>query len=341
MGGAKSFTLGVVVVSFRSGDVLPACLDSLLASEGARLKIVVVDNASPDDTVARVTNWAGAAGGTTAPLEIIQETDVGRELNALTLVRARLNRGYAGGVNLGLLALGAQTDAIWILNPDCVVAPNTARLYIEAAQERPGYGLMSCRTLHHDHPELIQSDGGRINRTTGVCAQVNGGLPAATTPAPDTKLLDWLTGANLVVSPEFVARVGPMRDDYFLYYEEVDWAFRRGGAPLVYVEGAKVFHHAGTSIGSGGYNRRPSPFANFFNHRSRLRFARRHLSPAPVGAYAFSLAKAAQLVLKGAPEEAWAIIAGTFGLPPPRKVAEAFADPETRALALGAAHTVR
>ncbi|WP_397418359.1 glycosyltransferase family 2 protein [Phenylobacterium sp.] len=341
MGEAAPFTLGVVIVSFRSGDVIPACLDSLLASHDVRLKIVVVDNASPDDTVARLTDWAGSALGSKPRLDRLDESGVGRELGGLTLIQGRLNRGYAGGVNLGLAALTGQVDAIWVLNPDCVVAPDTARLYADAALARPDFGLMSCRTLHHDHPDVIQSDGGRINRATGVCSQVNAGLPAATTPPPDPSELDWLTGANLVVSPGFLARVGPMRDDYFLYFEEVDWAFRRGDAPLVHVPGAKVYHHAGTSIGSGGYHRRPSAFANFFNHRNRLRFARQYFSPVPIAAYAYSLAKAAQLVLKSAPDEAWAIIAGSFELPPPREVGAKFTDPETRALALGRSHTVR
>lgn len=337
MGKAEDFTLGVVIVSFRSGDVILACLDSLLASQGARLKIVIVDNASPDDTVSRLHDWAAEG----RDLAVLGESEVGSALGGVTLIKGRLNRGYAGGVNMGLSALAGQADAIWVLNPDCVVAPDTARLYVEAAQARPGFGLMSCRTLHFDHPDIIQSDGGRINRKTGLCSQIHGGLPAATTPGPDPASLDWLTGANLVVSPAFLDRVGPMRDDYFLYYEEVDWAFRRGDAPLVYVEGAKVFHHAGTSIGSAGYNRRPSPFANYFNHRNRLWFARRYLSRFPVGAYAYSVAKAGQLVLKGAFDEAWAILAGAFGLRPPREVSEKFSDPETRALALGRAHTVR
>ena len=182
---ARNFTLGVVIVSFRSGDVIQACLESLLSSEDATLKIVIVDNASPDDTVQRLVAWAS----TTHELTIVEEGDVGRDLKGLTLVKAQLNRGYAGGVNLGLAALKGQADAIWVLNPDCVVARDTARLYVEAARAQPDFGLMSCRTLHHDRPDMIQSDGGRISRVTGVCSQVNSGCRRPRRRHPTFRLL--------------------------------------------------------------------------------------------------------------------------------------------------------
>jgi GT2 family glycosyltransferase len=348
--------IGVVIVSFRSGDVILECLESLLAVTDAPMRIVVVDNASPDDTCERIAAWAAGSepflpksdspvqlvpAPKPLPLAIIDEDGTVGPPGRLTLVRARVNRGYAGGVNLGLRILQGHVAAYWILNPDCVVGPDAPRAYRDALIRSERYGLMSCRTLHYSHPDVIQSDGGYVDRQTGVCHQINARAPEGATSPPDPGALEWLTGANLLVSQAFLDQVGPMEDDYFLYYEEVDWAFRRGDLPLVMSPEGRVYHHAGTSIGSGAYERRPLPFANYFNHRNRIRFARRRLGGAGPLAYAYSLAKAAQLVLKGAPDEAWAIIAGTFELKPPREVSEKFTDPETRALALGRSHTVR
>ena len=79
----------------------------------------------------------------------------------------------------------------------------------------------------------------------------------------------------MVVSRDFLARVGPMREDYFLYYEEVDWALRRGDLPLAFAGDAIVYHHGGTSIGTGRLDERPSAFSNYFNYRNRMRFMRR------------------------------------------------------------------
>jgi GT2 family glycosyltransferase len=195
--------------------------------------------------------------------------------------------------------------------------------------------MMSCRTVFYDWPDRIQSAGGRVDRLTGVCHQRNYNAPVDAALTLDGSSLDWVTGANLLVSPAFLDRVGLMREDYFLYYEEVDWAFRRGEMPIVFLPGPVVYHRGGTAIGSGTLDRRPSPFSNYFNHRNRIRFARRFLSRWPVFAYLYGLAKAVQLVLLGSVAEAHAVVAGMFELPPPRAVEAKLHDANAAALAFG------
>jgi GT2 family glycosyltransferase len=343
-------TVGVVVVSFCSKDVIIECLETLLASDGVKLKIVVVDNASPDGTPQALKAWAsgeapylqpdGSPLPATVPaakplaLRVLAEGEPAGSLGQLTLLQSSVNRGFAGGVNAGLRALEGQVDWYWILNPDCAVPNYTAREFVAATADNPGFALMSSRTVYYDHPEQVQTDGGLINRHTGMCRQEGYGA-ALTTRLPDAANLDWLTGANLFVSPEFLKRAGPMIEDYFLYYEEVDWAFRRGGMPLALAPGALVYHHGGTTIGTGSIARRPSPFANYFNHRNRIRFAKRHLGGWALGAYAYGIAKAGQVLLAGAADEAYAILAGMFDLRPPQSVVQRFPDPRAARLALG------
>jgi GT2 family glycosyltransferase len=111
-----------------------------------------------------------------------------------------------------------------------------------------------------------------------------------------------------------------MVEDYFLYYEEVDWSFRRGDLSIIYAEGAVVYHHLGTSIGSATLKRPPSAFANYFNYRNRIRFVRRfYPSHLPV-AYGYSALKIAALAARGAGQEALAAFCGLFDLPPPPSV---------------------
>ena len=68
-----------------------------------------------------------------------------------------------------------------------------------------------------------------------------------------------------------------MEEDYFLYYEEVDWAFRRGDLPLVYCEDGLVHHRAGTAIGSRKIvPGSPRRFSMYFKYRGpHVRFMRR------------------------------------------------------------------
>jgi GT2 family glycosyltransferase len=351
-------TLGVVVVTYNSADVIVECLETLLASEGVALRIVVVDNDSADRTVDTILDWASGAVPFVPPaasplppldpaskpvaIRVLAGDDPLEELGPVTIIRSDVNRGFAGGVNIGLKRLRDQADWYWVLNPDCAVPPATARTLVDAAQKRPDFALMTCRTLYYDHPDRIQTDGGTIDRFTGGGQQRNIGASASSAPRPTSAELDWVTGANMLVSPIFIERAGLMEESYFLYFEEVDWAFRRGELPIVVVA-ADVFHRSGTSIGSGAFGRRPSPFSNYFNHRNRIRFARRHLSRFPIGGYLYGLAKAGQLLLKGAPDEAYGIVAGMFELRPPREVTERLRDPRTAELALGRPdlHTAR
>lgn len=299
--------LGVVVVTFNSADVIEGCLASLKDAGDAIAKIVIIDNASQDETAATVRNCI----------------DADHCAERIELVEERVNSGYAGGVNRGLELLLAERgiDLFWVLNPDCRFDPETPRYLRKAAALGP-FSLMGGRTVYDDRPYMVQTDGGKVSRLTGRCRSINAGLPLAQAPVPDAADLDFVSGASCVASRRFVETIGPMRDDYFLYYEEVDWAFRRGDLPLRFVPEAIVRHIGGTAIGSGSRDRRASPFSNYFNYRSRMLFLSRFMpSRLPAGA-AFALAKAGHLGLKGHRREAAAIIAGTLGRSPPRDVRE-------------------
>lgn len=338
MTGAPLPILGVAIVAFNSADVILACLDSLLGSTDVRLRVAVTDNSSTDTTAADVRAWAEGLARRRGDFSFEErgEGDDSPPRATVTLIRSGVNRGYAGGVNaaLALLARDSAIALFWVLNPDCEVPPEAAARY--AAHGADGaFALMSGRTLYRDPPNRIQTDGGRVNRWTGVCSSANAGRDPATTAMPEAGALDFLTGANIVASRRFLERAGPMVEDYFLYYEEVDWAYRRGDLPLRVVEDVTVFHHGGTTIGSGTATRRATPFANFFNYRNRVRFQRRHNPAAVPVTLLHAVAKAAQLAIQGARDEAMGIVRGAFGLAPPRAVAERIADGEARRLAFG------
>ena len=294
--------LGVIVVTFRSADVIADCLEGLLASTGVALRICVVDNGSPDATLEVVGTFAG---GSAHRIEVIE---------------TGANLGFAAGVNRGLQALltDVELDRFWILNPDTVPLPDTARRFATCPAPN-GFAMIGGRVLYAEPPHDIQIDGGTIDRRTGVTGNLNLGQPAGT-PPPDPAAVDFVTGASLVASRAFVETAGLMPEDYFLYYEEVDWALRRGDLPLVHCPQAVVHHKAGTSIGSPTLARGASVFSLWFKHRARLRFVRRHLPRAIVGALAYSVAKAGQHLLRREPAAAWAILSGSLNLPPPSEV---------------------
>ncbi|MFZ7094485.1 glycosyltransferase family 2 protein [Primorskyibacter sp. 2E233] len=313
--------IGIVILTFRSSDVIEACLDSLPFDTEPGLRVVLCDNASDDDTVGIIRTWAGTTGRN------LEEHYVGSpkmraDTGPLTLLHTGGNLGFAGGVNIGLIHLlrDPDIDLFWILNPDCEVTPGAAAAYRERAAKAAPFALMGGRICYREAPGLIQSDGGRVYRWSGICSNINQNLMPDAAVFPPEESLDFISGANMVASRLFIERTGPMVEDYFLYYEEIDWASRRGDLPLLFCPEATVYHVGGTTIGTGSANRRPSPFANFFNYRNRMRYMWRfHRSRLPT-AWALSMLRVGKLAAIGAWDEAWAAFAGLHGLPPPAGV---------------------
>ena len=320
--------LGVVIVSFNSGDVILDCLESLLAVRDVALRIVVVDNGSRDDSLAVIRGWAAGDTVYTVPADLPfalapapkpVRLDGTGGLHHVTLIETGANTGFAGGVNRGLahLAADAEINRFWVLNPDSVVPPSTPAVFANAPE---GFALMGGRVIYYEDPDQIQIDGGVVRWHLGVTDNINQYASPATAHAPDAADMDFITGASMVASRAFYEITGPLREDYFLYYEEVDWAQRRGALPLAYDARAVVYHKAGTSIGSQSLARGPSVFSLYFIHRARLRFLWRFCKTGLPGGIAYSLAKAAQLLMRGQTRAAATIVRGSLQFPPSRDI---------------------
>lgn len=334
--------LGVAICTFNSANDILDCLESLLASTGVSLSIVIADNASADNTVELIKDWAAgrtsytppspapfdmmpAPRPTPYPLDGSQTTGFAHRIR---LIETGVNGGFAAGVNAALAALSDEDDLdrFWILNPDSMVPPQTARAFALHPAPKTGFALMGGRVNYFDDPDRIQIDGGTINRWTGVTGNINLNASHAATPPPDPAQVDFVTGASMVASRQFYNSVGPMPEDYFLYYEEVDWALRRKKLPLIYCPEAVAYHRAGTATGSATLGRPASPFSQYFKHRGRLRFMGRYFKAGVPTALLFSIAKAVQLILKGYSKEAAALMQGSLQMQPATDVRNKLSD---------------
>lgn len=335
---SQTSPIGAVIVAFNASDVIIGCVESLLAQTHGRPKIVVVDNASGDDTVAVLRKWAASH-----PEVDFREFPSGErpghaEAGDVALLHSTINLGFAGGVNLGLAFFAPMPEIghFWVLNPDAFADPDATRAILDAAARTPGYALMGGRVCYADPENRIQIDGGTLNMWTGVSGNLNLGKDADKTPLPAASELDFVTGANMVASRRFYETVGPMAEDYFLYYEESDWAMRRKDMPLVVAPGFLVYHHAGTAIGSPTVDRMASPFSFWFKYRGRTMFIRRFNPVALPVTLAYAVVKALQIALKGAWPQAAALMRGAFCLAPPREVRDRLT-PEAQKIAFGRA----
>ncbi len=291
-----SVTMGCVIVTYNSANHIRDCLQSLAIAEHITLKIVVIDNASNDETVRVIQGWS-----TQNDLE-------------LSLIQAPHNLGFAAGVNLGLIELmdDPLLDRFWILNPDCTVPPHTPAALARATLP---FSLLGCRITYDQPGAKIQIDGGQINTWTGATKNINIGLDPSKTPTPNATSLDFVSGASMVASRDFLKHAGLMPEQYFLYYEEVDWAQKRGPLPLAICNGATVYHSAGASIGSPTLTRGPSRVSAYFKHRARMMYmATHHPLRLPI-AYLFGWVKVFQHAVRRQYTPIPAVLRALHGLP--------------------------
>ena len=292
--------LSVVLVNWRRVDDTLECLESLLRSD-LPVRVVVVDNASGDGSAEAIVAWgAGSHAATVAspgmarlstpprskPLNI-RRLAAGAAAAAVpydadvTLIDANANLGFAGGNNLGLdfLLRAPATDYIWLLNNDTVIEPDAASALLARLDATHHLGMCGTIVRYYYRPDIVQAlNGHRFSLATGSSRGIGTGQSAVTPydPARVARETDFVLGASLAVSRRFVETIGPMTEDYFLYFEEVDWAFRnRGRFAIAFAHGAIVYHKEGGSIGSSGAKGQRSVLSDYYLTRSRLGFIRR------------------------------------------------------------------
>jgi GT2 family glycosyltransferase len=184
------------------------------------------------------------------------------------------NLGYGAGVNRWLAPLmAAGTPGVFVLNPDAAPAPD-ALGKLAAYAEATGKGMVTGRIVLEEAPHCIQTRGLRFNPWR-VCTEAIGRLEASN-HRPDVaeveRSLDAPSGAAIYVTPQCLERIGPMREDYFLYYEDLDWGLKaKRCCGIGYAYEAVIVHKGGTTIGSTN-KRTGSALAAYLEFRNRLRF---------------------------------------------------------------------
>ncbi|HEV2363409.1 MAG TPA: glycosyltransferase family 2 protein [Caulobacteraceae bacterium] len=246
--------VAVAVVAYRNPADVSACLRALEGSTHRDFEVVICENGGRE-AFARLTAALPnqLAGG--QPVRII---DGGGNL------------GFAGGVNR-CLAASPDAEAWWILNPDA--APETEAMGALLGRLRAGdCDAVGC---------IILLPGGRVQSFGGLwrfwlARAVSLGYGASERIGPDPARIEarqnYLNGASMMVSRRFVDVAGPMREDYFLYAEEVEWCLRarERGLRLGFAPAARVLHRQGSTTGAITHIARRARTPVYLNVRNSL-----------------------------------------------------------------------
>ena len=204
--------ISVISVNYNGFALTAAMIDSLRRHVTTPLEIVVVDNGSQRD----------------------EATELQERYPEIIAIRSPENLGFAGGNNLGIRA--ASGDRLLLLNNDTEVGDDTLHYLAETLDADPSVGAVCPKIRFWAPPQAIQFAGYTpLTRITLRNALVGFGQPDdGSRDTPHTT--PYAHGAAMMVRREAVEKAGPMPEEYFLYYEELDWSerIREAGYRIVY-----------------------------------------------------------------------------------------------------------
>jgi len=244
--GTKAPLVYIVVLNYNGPDLTIDCINSVLKIDYPNFRVIVVDNGSTDDSVARFN-----AAFSDPRIELF--------------VNGK-NEGYAGGNNRGIeRALLRGADYIFILNNDTIAEPGCVMPLVVAMERDREIGICGGPILSTVR-ETFPACGHYINLYTARSGdKTTNGITAAIE-------VDFLLGAALMLSSWLVTQIGGFDESFFLMYEEMDLCFRarKTGLKICFVPGPGIIHIGHASIGRSRAN------FLYFYVRNRAWFIRRH-----------------------------------------------------------------
>lgn len=281
----------IVILNWNGWQDTVTCLESLCRGNYFDWAVVVCDNGSTDNSIEHIKAWADGrqiakpaspelASLTRPPVKKpIAWREYGRSEGEaggkaddpeLVLIQTGANLGFAGGCNVGISYALSRSDMayVWLLNNDTVVRPDTLQYMVSRMQAEPNAGICGSTQVFLERPDVVQAYGGAaFNRWSGRSRPLGAG--SSSTNPVDAKAierqLNYIIGASMLVSRSFLQTVGLMADDYFLYYEEIDWAVRGQSFKLVFAPQSIVYHRVGGSTAS--------KVSLYYMYLNRLRFS--------------------------------------------------------------------
>lgn len=236
--------VSIILLNYNSFKDTIECVLSLNKHiDHSNYQIVIVDNASTD--------------GSSIHLKQFLEKE---QLSQVHFIQSEVNGGFSNGNNLGIQFAINQLDAefIWLLNNDTVIKEDALSPLLKAMKSNKEIGILGSLLLFYHDTNVIQASGGSFYPKKARIVQEDYNMNINKLTDLKLKLVDFPIGASMFVSKEFLDKVGYLSEDYFLYFEELDWAERaklKGYKCFVELN-SKVFHKQGASTKNQVYSKK-------------------------------------------------------------------------------------
>jgi GT2 family glycosyltransferase len=245
-------SVSIVTVNFNQPHVTEDLLKSLAeVNTYPDIEIIVVDNGSK---VNPVPAWK-------------------QRYQNVKFIRSDLNTGFAGGNNIGIRE--ATGEYLFLINNDTEVTAELIGKLVQTMEENPKIGIISPKIHYFDHPGMLQYTGytpmnyytarnasiGQFEEDKGQYDKLSG-------------VTGYAHGAAMMIKRAALEKAGGMAENYFLYYEELDWCerIRKAGYEVHVDLSALIYHKESVSVG------KRTALKEFFMNRNRILFIRKNAS---------------------------------------------------------------
>ncbi len=243
-------SVSIITVNFNQSLVTEQLLASIDSTNSyPNIEIIVVDNGSKINSV---PEWKTKYPG-------------------VKFIRSEKNLGFAGGNNVGVK--DATGEYLFFVNNDTEFTDGLVKTLVDLMDQHPEVGMVSPKIRYFDEPDTLQYAGYTPmnyytcrNATIGQFEKDNGQYDHTTGQT------GYGHGAAMMVRREAIDKAGLMAENFFLYYEEMDWCDRiKKAGYQVWVEPrALIYHKESVSVG------KDSALKEYFMNRNRILFIRRN-----------------------------------------------------------------
>ena len=254
-------TIAVVTVNYKgkrdSIDFVESMLRQNTQGNDFKFIIVIVDNCSPDNSLSVLS-------------------DHFKDVSIVKTISSGRNGGYAYGLNYGIkyALASSRPDYILAINNDVVVSPDLLSNLIQSIEKTDLNVplLITGKMFYYAEPNKIWFAGGYFSRLR--CMGMHTGIRKSDSEAFNkSRELTFATGCMWFFRESLLETVGFIPEEYFMYYEDVDYSMRviKAGGKLLYEPRAVLWHKVGASGNSGSID-------YFFPNRNRIYLSRKYLS---------------------------------------------------------------
>jgi GT2 family glycosyltransferase len=250
--------VSIISVNYNGLEVTREMIDSIRSNTYSNVEIIVVDNASEK-----------------SPKEFLNHF-----YPEVKVIESKENLGFAGGNNLGIQE--SKGAYLFFLNNDAELTNGAIESILDLFNQNPKIGVVSPKICFHKEVSEIASDpqSSDILQYVGTTSvhpitarnQTIGSLEKDQNQYTKAQKTAYAHGAAMVVKREIIEKVGLMPEEFFLYYEELDWCeqIERAGYEIYVQPNAKIYHKESWSVD------KISTLKTFYMNRNRILFMRRN-----------------------------------------------------------------